>query len=328
MASSGPRAKLFDEQVRKEIDREFEESELKRQNMFEDSRFSTRFRETFNQPNFTPSLTLNDPSIRVPTKHADYEKDSTITYYSYSVAHENKGGHNSINFPVTSPSFRKSTVFTNDINDPKKTETHQHPLRGLSITDHRNILKFKTMVLNGLSDSEYIYSNDKLPGYLVRAAVELFRSFDNDSDCTENGLPLKVLYEKLESILDITLTPQLKESLKITFDHQCNYHIQINELLLLFLGPSLSPRHEELVVIIYEKIAGSVDNSVNTETIRRKYQSSNNDFITQFLQGLSYYGYGPDEYVISSFLEYYRGVYADLQDDTKFENLLRESWDI
>lgn len=111
----GPRQQRLENTLKQMVE---DEIEKKAAQDFQESRkfgYSTLSQESFTKENFTPTLKVNDATMRFPTRNANYSTDTAVTYYSHAVSDPN----GKVSFPTTfvgsiNP-FRKNGCFSVDI---------------------------------------------------------------------------------------------------------------------------------------------------------------------------------------------------------------------
>lgn len=342
MSRIGPRAKLIDLQIKEIVEEEFKE--IAEQKFEEDeesinSSFTTLYRESFNKSDVKLGMIDHDPSIRVKTFNADYQTDDAISFYSYNV---DNGDDKTISFPVTSvcgsKAFYRESKFTADIMNPcllpSETYTSPKPAPSLKILRTLNILRKRIIDEMKFSNA----SKPHLPGDNIRSGVNIVRRIERESTF-DGQIPLDKISQLFLNFFRLELTEDECYALKLSYEYMNSNIIYSDNLVSLLRNELLSPRHKELVDIIFDICDEGNNGYVTEEDIGHTLKSvdgtphllnsiNTKDIPAVFVEGLKSYSSNQDAFSLSDFYEYFRDVQSELKDNTKFEALIREMWGI
>mmetsp|Transcript_5454 Transcript_5454/g.5614 ORF Transcript_5454/g.5614 Transcript_5454/m.5614 type:complete len:343 (+) Transcript_5454:112-1140(+) len=341
MARVGPRAKLLAAKIKEDIDAEFKEKEYAATAKKRLTDFSTTNLSTYSVKPTSGSLVLNDPSVRVQTKNANYSTDTGISFYSYSVDRN----PDKIGFPITSIGdanpFRRECNFTADLRNPMivASETALHNNRMPGLHDVKLIKGLRNRLLREAQNE--LERDTSLPGSVVRLLVCEMRAQDAQNT---GSLSIPHLLECMSSRWRVEVTAKEKEALIITFDHDETNNITLKDLIGMIRDAPLSPRNQELIEIAYQSCgASSLTDTLSLTTLREclhvadvtqaldthtGLKLSYEDIEEKILSGILLYSCAKDEVDITSFIEYFSDMYAEIRDEEIFEAILRSCWDI
>lgn len=326
----GPRKMRFETTVKKMIE---DDVQQRNKSDFEQSRklsYSTTNGETFFKPGFANSLRDNDIDVRLPTRNTDYSTDDAITIYSYKVQDTTE----KVDFPTTfvgsmNP-FRKNCVFSADIEKDvfsTRTETAERPKPLPTVQDFKNLLQIRTNLLHTarrmLTES---LGRSPDPGATVRMIIgELSAS-------KAHHLPIEDVEDLLRNRFEgFTLTDSDRIAMLRAYDLTNMDSIAMEDFRLLFKRTP-SPRRMELIGYFYSLIEapyeGSSEQATFLDTIEMRLKVANvpvHPLAKAFLLQLR--NAGVVDCSANHFFNYYVEASSELEQDERFEELLKTTWE-
>jgi len=215
-----------------------------------------------------------------------------------------------------------------------ETYTSSKPAPSVKILRILNSLRKKIIKVMKVSNA----GKPHFPGDDIRSGISAFRQIERESTF-DGQLPLEKISQIFFNSFGIELTKDECNALKLSYENMNSNIIYCDNLISLLRGDILSPRHRELVDMVFEICDELRNGYVTEEDINHVLKSADvadhlhdeinpEEASTVFIEGLKCYSRNQEAYVLSDFYEYYRDVQAEIKDNTDFERLLRVMWGI
>lgn len=321
----GLRQRLLDAKLKAQVEDEFSKKLADEYAANRKVSYVSDSMANYNKAAFQPSLVVRDPSIRIPTYHADYCTDTPITYFSDCVR---RGVNNfPTTFVITGNPFRKSNAFSADIKlEPtiRRTESNERPRPLPTIREFGLLREFRRRLFDHVKSLDF----SGIAGRIVRILVDMIWSLASEN---ASALHIEALVSGISASLNFDVTTEERKALLCAYDFNSTNMISLPDFTDFIRG-SLSPRAVELVNMVLVMLASAqpvyTEGFVSEVAITDTYKSSapaGGGAVETLLSSLRV-NYG--QVSVDDFFEYYTDVYAEMENNQQFEAMLRSTWGI
>lgn len=320
----GPRQQRLENTLKQMVD---EEVERKTTAEFKESRkfaYGTLTHESFSKDNFTPTLKLNDRTVRHPTKNTNYSTDTAVTFYSHALNDPTAR----VAFPTTfvgsiNP-FRKNGFFSADIEKhtlARRTETYERPKPLPTVLEFKTLTNLRSRLLNRAGQVLKETYGFIEPGAKVRVVLNTLLGPDSDF----------LSPDEVEDILrkemgDFVLTEADRDALLSAYDMNNNRRISIGDMCL-FIKRTPAPRRLELIHYVFDMLDSRQEGIVSCEALKelmRKNGSPHLKFCYEYMESIN-----PDvhEFNNEDFFDYCTDISSEIEDDDQFERFMKGAFE-
>jgi hypothetical protein len=322
----GPRQQRLELSLRKMVD---EEVERKTTADFKESRkfaISTVSKDSFGGPkSFTPTLKLNDRTVRLPTQSANYSTDTAVTYYSHAISDPNVN----VSFPTTfvgsiNP-FRKNNLFSADIRSKvitMRTETNERPKPLPTVREFKTLNSLRSKLMSKAGEELQKLKGIVDPGAKIRYIVDMLISPDCDY------LVLTDLEKLIYGHLDgLQLNESERVALLSAFDIHDNHRISVGDTCLFFKRTP-SPRRLEVINYFFNQIDMLHDGSnVPIQALKNLLKKNGSKYLSGCIDYFDYVNAETQDFSIEDFFDYCTDISSEIENDEEYEQTMKDMFD-
>lgn len=258
-----PRKMLMEARMRAQVEEEVKKKLDDAQTEKMRPEYDTINRSSFCKPeNFSESMVLNNPDVKIQTKSKNYSVESATTYYGYAV----EKGRGTLNFPVTYIQstvhpFRRTNAFSADIRDPllfRRVETNENYKVFPKVQDYRNLKAIKDKVVKNAR------------GVPLHHIIVLLWSHEEVGETGVIALPL--LCELLASYepLQLSLTATEVSCLQNALCEAGSDKVSIVDFVNMLRG-ALTVHQQEIITLLFDKLDTMGKGFVTVEDVEGAY---------------------------------------------------------
>ena len=322
----GPRQARLEATLRKQVD---EEVENKTRAEFKESRklaYTTLSKESFSKANFTPTLRENDLTVRLPTRNSNYATDSAVTIYSHAVTHPEAKLDFPTSFVGSINPFRKNGFFSADIRHhvlARRTETYERPKPLPTVQEFRTLTALRTRLLKKAAMLLTTSANQYLePGSTIRFVLNTLLLKDQDF-LSLNELE-RLLQDEMENF---ELSQSDRVALISAYDIKNNGNISIGDLCL-FIKRTPVARRMELLHFFFQAMEPDTEGNVSCDNVFDRIGSNGSAMARSCLEYMLSINPEGRTFNMDDFFDYYTDASSEIEDDDKFETLLKDTWEV